>query len=809
MKRSNRATTLRRGLVLHSLLLILMACNMPPPLPPLTLPPTITSGLPPTPTPAPTATPTPLPADLLRDGEQAIFVGDTDSALLAFQAALSIAPDDETKAKATLGLGRAYLQDGAYSNAAAAFQDLLARFSTSSLAHDAHFLLAESLVGAGDAQSGADHYRAYLERKTDIEPYIQQWLGDALHAAGDDMEAIAAYQVGIETAPDLSFEVDLREKLASLYIAQEEYDAALAQYEAILDQATISSYRARIAYQAAQTLMQAGQTGEGYARHREVVETYGADPQTYPWPYESLVILVGAGMAVDDLTRGIVDYYGGAYDPAAAALYRYIETDPNHSGSAHYYVAMTHLRAGSPTLAEDQFRTLVETHPESDYWGDGWMGWAEALSAQGNLDGAVETYRAFAATAPDHPRAPEALWTAAQLLEGAGLLEEAGQVYEECQETFPTSEYAAASLLRGGLQRYRQGAMEQAAADWQVLAEDYPASGYQAAGFLWLGKAHLAAGHPLSATAAFSQAVRSDPLGYYGLRAADLLADPLAVPFPPIGYTPVPKDVGRSEAETWLADWLELPSTEGLGDLDPALKADPRLRRGLELWRLGRQEQAKAELEALREDTANDAKAQYQLALLFRDIGLYRSSILAAVKLIALSPAAGPLDAPPFLARLAYPTYYEELVLSNALSENLSPLLLFALIRQESLYEGFATSWASAHGLMQVIPSTGAYIADQLDWPPGYETADLHRPIVSLRFGTWYLARQRDAFDGRPDVALAAYNGGPGNASYWLTAAGGDPDLFLELITLGETRLYLQLIREHYAVYSALYATEP
>ena len=98
---------------------------------------------------------------------------------------------------------------------------------------------------------------------------------------------------------------------------------------------------------------------------------------------------------------------------------------------------------------------------------------------------------------------------------------------------------------------------------------------------------------------------------------------------------------------------------------------------------------------------------------------------------------------------------------------------------------------------MQVIPPTGAEINAELGWPPGYETADLYRPYVSLRFGTHYLAKQRDQFDGRIDVALAAYNGGPGRAARWLESAGDDPDLFLELITLHEPRIYIQRIKEH------------
>jgi soluble lytic murein transglycosylase len=160
---------------------------------------------------------------------------------------------------------------------------------------------------------------------------------------------------------------------------------------------------------------------------------------------------------------------------------------------------------------------------------------------------------------------------------------------------------------------------------------------------------------------------------------------------------------------------------------------------------------------------------------------------------------------PPFVARLAYPTYYDDLIVDNAVRNDLDPLLVFAAVRQESLFEGFVTSYAGARGLMQVIPATGDLIAAQLGWPPDYESSDLYRPYVSVRFGTYYLAQQRVRFDGRDDVALAGYNGGPGNAELWLEAAGDDPDLFLELVAFSETRDYIRLIKEQLTVYQALY----
>ena len=105
---------------------------------------------------------------------------------------------------------------------------------------------------------------------------------------------------------------------------------------------------------------------------------------------------------------------------------------------------------------------------------------------------------------------------------------------------------------------------------------------------------------------------------------------------------------------------------------------------------------------------------------------------------------------------------------------------------------------------MQVIPPTGAQIAADLDWPPDYETLDLYRPYVSVRFGTYYLGWQRDRFEGRLHAALAGYTGGPLNAQWWLETAGDDPDLFLDLITFAETLRYVRAVKEHYAIYRAL-----
>ncbi len=79
---------------------------------------------------------------------------------------------------------------------------------------------------------------------------------------------------------------------------------------------------------------------------------------------------------------------------------------------------------------------------------------------------------------------------------------------------------------------------------------------------------------------------------------------------------------------------------------------------------------------------------------------------------------------------------------------------------------------------------------------------------MSVRFGTWYLARQRDRFEGALYPALAGYNGGPGNAARWWAAAGEDLDLFAELIGFQETRTSVRRITEHHARYRWLYTSQ-
>ncbi|MFZ5814565.1 MAG: lytic transglycosylase domain-containing protein [Bacillota bacterium] len=151
-----------------------------------------------------------------------------------------------------------------------------------------------------------------------------------------------------------------------------------------------------------------------------------------------------------------------------------------------------------------------------------------------------------------------------------------------------------------------------------------------------------------------------------------------------------------------------------------------------------------------------------------------------------------------------YPLAYEESLFQRAREQQLDPYLVAAVIRAESRFRPRATSPQGARGLMQVMPETGQWAAEQMKLPfhPDY----LYDPDYNIRIGCWYLANLLKEFDGDPVLALAAYNAGRNNVRKWLaerrwTGEGHT----LEQIPFPETRHYVAVVLRDYQRYLWLY----
>ena len=157
----------------------------------------------------------------------------------------------------------------------------------------------------------------------------------------------------------------------------------------------------------------------------------------------------------------------------------------------------------------------------------------------------------------------------------------------------------------------------------------------------------------------------------------------------------------------------------------------------------------------------------------------------------------------PSVMRSRFQLKYTELILKYSAEYDLEPSFVAGVICVESKYKPDAVSRAGARGLMQIMPETGAEIAEALGEP--YAVDNLFDPDTSIRYGCFYLRQQLDRFDGNKAVALAAYNAGPNKAALWLSEYGLDSRGRIAYIPYEETRNYVKRVLQAQENYENLY----
>ncbi|MBD2292786.1 transglycosylase SLT domain-containing protein [Anabaena sphaerica FACHB-251] len=151
-----------------------------------------------------------------------------------------------------------------------------------------------------------------------------------------------------------------------------------------------------------------------------------------------------------------------------------------------------------------------------------------------------------------------------------------------------------------------------------------------------------------------------------------------------------------------------------------------------------------------------------------------------------------------------YPFPYFSEIEKWSTTRKINPLLVTALMRQESMFQPKIKSIVGATGLMQVMPSTAAWIAPQIN--VDMKTIDLENPNDNIMLGTWYLDHTHQQYGNNSMLAIASYNAGPGNVAKWLrTIPKQDPDEFVEEIPFGETKNYVRQVFGNYWNYLRLY----
>lgn len=472
-----------------------------------------------------------------------------------------------------------------------------------------------------------------------------------------------------------------------------------------------------------------------------------------PAALDALGMLDEAGVAVDGYARGLALYRNFDYAGAESAFETYREAGGPLGGRAAFYLG---------AIAEER----------------------------GDAEGAIAWYSVSLNEDPGGPLADDALWWRASLREAAGDLDGALADLRRLAGEYPGTEFGAEAGFRRGLLLYRDGRATEAAEAFRAASAGSSELAHRAR--YWEARALAAAGRSAEGDAIMRELASSPAIDYYTLRAAG-----------PLEARPVVLDTGEpgwAGIEAWLARVTGEPPASAFDDLI----VEPAWADGLELLSLGLDAEADARFESLLDTAGQNPAALYQLARAFRKAGRTHLSARAATRLLDALPGDARREAPRDLLRLAYPVDYARLLRVLARERGVEPLVMLALIRQESFFDPRAGSSAGALGLTQVIPPTGREVVAALGWQ-GFDPSWLFRPHISIAVGGAYLASQLERFEGNLYHALAAYNGGPGTAVAARDRSGDDVDLFVELLPYAETRSYVRRVLTHLAFYRYAY----
>lgn len=744
------------------------------------------------------------------DGDWFIYLGDYDQ---ASQYYTNIFNDTSSaklqKAEALLGFGRIEFLEDRYGSAIEYFDALIVDYPLTEPAKRANYFLGEIYTQLGDYETAIRAYTNFLEAYPGvIDDGISLKLGDAYTAIGDHSKAIEAYQ-SAQMASRNEYEIDeIKIRIAKAYESLGETDLAIQSYLDTYSNTQSAYINAKVNLLLGQLYEGLGETDKAYERYQENINYW---PYTYD-SYTGLVKLIEAGQPVDEFQRGLTDYYAGLYGLATDAFNRYIQSTPvgERNGDVHFFNGLSYIYLEQYQNAINEWQILVNDFQSSEYWSNGtdeiaYTYWLYLDDSQT----AAEVYLQFVEDYPYHDDSPNFLYFAARMYERDNQFQLAAETWERMLVEYPAYSDVFRAQQLAGISYYRMNSYESAIISFNTMLQYANTPDDQAAAHFWLGKTYQALNDNNQAINAWETAYRTSGNSYYGIRAEQLLNAESPFMNDPFFSPVIDLTTEREQAAAWMRNTFGIGENVDLA-ANAVLTNNPAAIRGDLFWSIGLYNDSLDEYERLREDFTNDPINTFRLLERLVDLGHYRAAAFASRHIIDLANLT-PDDyilPPRYFNHLRFATHFEPIVSQASLKYAISPQLIFSQIRQESLFDSRIGSSAGAMGLMQIIPTTGDYANNQMQWDDNYQTDDLLLPYPNINMGVYYIDLQRDYFDGEWIPALAAYNAGPGNTALWMEMAEGDIDLFVEIIRFAETRNYILHITETYHAYSVLYSTE-
>ncbi len=659
----------------------------------------------------------------------------------------------------------------------------------------AYFALGYREYEAGEYLEAAKDLRQSADRRLALADYATYYSAAAALKANDPVQTAEAVRNFSSNFPESSLRLQALELLAQALVDSQQPQEAvqiLTAEPSVRRHATLSLLLAK-AYEEAGDLSQAARAFQevyfafpASASAKDAGEALGNLRSRlgtdYPQPTEEIETARAELLFNASLLREALKDYEALLSSRPASA---------HAGDWQLGRARCQLRLrrdseavdalsasfASPTLNAERLALLVEVYAREDNP----TAALAALSQIQAIDSHSTSYES-------------ALYSVGNLDFRLGDWQNAGHQYQTLVESFPQGSHKQDAGWRLIWCYYLAGAHDQVRQAFRDYLTQYTRSSHTPAALYWLGRLEEEQGDASDAQGLYALLQNRFAHSFYAeqasLRERKLPADrPAGVPspsstawqvaqvIPPRDSPPIPSCSSDVPPES-LQPALTLQALS-LGDLaEQYLRASLASRPG--------QPQVRLFLSRLEAGQGNASAALFDAGRIVPDYPFYEFSEL-----------------PKEMWNLLFPRTYWPLVQRQARANRLDPYLVMGLIRQESAFSPRATSSADARGLMQVMPTT----ASRSKRPARIRStgARLYNPTYNVRFGCSYLRSLLKDFDGKPELALAAYNAGDFRVRAWLKGnAFRDSSEFLEAIPIRATRVYVEAVLRDAAIYRQL-----
>ena len=449
-------------------------------------------------------------------------------------------------------------------------------------------------------------------------------------------------------------------------------------------------------------------------------------------------------------------YYQSDYERAMKYCLYILDSFNNNPEQEEVFVSTLYLYAGcllstgNRSRAAEKYKEIINKFPEDYFAQLSYFRLSEIEFLEGNQEGGTGYLKQLLIDFPSSSLSQEAAWKLSRYYTNQNAISESLQYYQFIYEYFPRGNQTDDALYWMGKLLYPTNKKE--GEKWyQRLLSQFPDSYYS---FRVPGEL----------------TDDSDNLENIIKRCREIPFDEFKK-----NYFPGEKGAQLAAYRAELLTFLQLYQ-ESFQEISYALKQEP-----------------------------DNLYLQFLLARTYAEAGEYYQSISYSQTILDELLSENNREFPLSIWQYAFPVFYEEFVKELASSYHLDPFLIWSTMREESHFNPYAQSRAGARGLMQIVFSTGEWIAQKLNFKK-FEYDSLFEPEFNITLGSWYLQYLQERFDRNLFLIISGYNAGPGITDKWVeTMDMSDIDVFVENIPYQETSEHIKKVMRSYHVYQTVY----